>query len=73
MSDDLALINDPQVVAENDPTHRRLAAIAGAGNSYLFVVVEQSGGTAIEYRGFYQEDLPAVFRELASITDAEVH
>jgi len=60
--------------ASNDPVHRRLRAIAGADNGYLFFVIpkEPGGQVVLEFSGFYPEDVPAALRELATALSEDV-
>lgn len=58
----------PRVVPENDPTHRRLAAIAGAGNVYVFLVVTPDDQVSLEFRGVTVENLPELLRQVAAAT-----
>lgn len=56
---------DPVTRASNDPTHRRLRAIAGADNAYVFLVINQDDQVALEFTGVLPENLPALLRQVA--------
>lgn len=59
-------------VRANDPTHRRLRAIAGAGNGYIFAIVPgpeahaRGEQVSLAYSGFYPDAVPVALRELAA-------
>jgi hypothetical protein len=54
-----------------DPMLRRLRALAGAGNPFVFVVVDtEANETHFTYLGFYPQDLTAALREMAELAEA---
>lgn len=60
-----ALTSAPRQVASNDPTHRRLRAIAGAGVPYVFITFPGAEAT-LDFSGIESAELLAgVLRETA--------
>lgn len=57
----------PSEVPLNNPTHRRLRAMAGPGNAYLFLVIPDGGqNVSLDFWGILPEDLPEALRTVAT-------
>lgn len=54
-----------------DPTHRRLRAIAGHGNAYIFLTIpkDEDGDGQVVFAGIYPEDVTNALREVADVID----
>lgn len=65
-------LSTEQIRPSNDPTHRRLRAMAGAGNAYLFIVIpgDETEQTTFDYAGLYPDAIPSALRQLAALVDA---
>lgn len=59
----------PRAVPLSNPTHRRLAAIAGAGNAYVFLTIPQDGSqVGIDLFGVTPDELPGLLMQVAGAT-----
>lgn len=53
----------------NSPTHRRLSAMAGAGNAYVFLVFPPDGAqVGIDFFGIQPEELSAALAKVSAAT-----
>lgn len=59
-----------EVHADVDPKHRRLRALAGPGNPYIFIVASDEG-TKIDFSGMDFDELPMVLAELIDVVVGE--
>lgn len=55
-----------------DPKSRRLQALAGPGNAYIFIAIDAVDGATIDYAGLTPGSVPIGLREIAGLIDRDL-
>lgn len=61
----------PRETSPNTPTHRRLRAMAGAGNAYVFIVIPESQDVSVDFQGIDPADLAEALRVVADAVEVK--